>query len=412
MKFKDLKFKSGDFAGQDISSLPDRVVGNAAILKRRFDNIGKNVIAMGQWNSLMDALESAYAAKNIGFASTEGIDKTTVQDAVTYVYDQLRNIAVDPKYLPDRSITEIKLDEKIASAIATADKVIDEMKSLQLNILKSGGTLSYVEGIVEGFMSSANIDTALSADWGYSSSEKNIWLQKNPTTTNTLYAPPDSGMGTFTGGPGLDFHFSVAGSKKLQKMELYFYPSISGKADYGTVSVQTYKNGSYQLVGPVGKLLPYNSTSTCTTIEFEKEFQEARSFSADVAPLWPLYKTNDEGDFALTDVAVKVVMYFEDLGSAKVTTKSYDLGRNCSGGKFVIHASAGDSGVRAFAEIADCEPVEMTFAESRNLTLYGVAISELSYDLKAPVHFDKMRLRISSEATGVRKIYGYYFIPA
>ena len=39
MAIQDLKFTEAEFVGEDISSLPDQVVGQAAFLKAKFDNI-------------------------------------------------------------------------------------------------------------------------------------------------------------------------------------------------------------------------------------------------------------------------------------------------------------------------------------------------------------------------------------
>lgn len=52
----DLKFTESEFADQDISSLPNKVTGQAAWLKAKFDNIGKNKIALGKFNELIDLI--------------------------------------------------------------------------------------------------------------------------------------------------------------------------------------------------------------------------------------------------------------------------------------------------------------------------------------------------------------------
>jgi hypothetical protein len=56
MAVEDLKFTEAEFVNEDISSLPDRVVGQAAFLKSKFDNIGKNKVALGKFNDLIDEL--------------------------------------------------------------------------------------------------------------------------------------------------------------------------------------------------------------------------------------------------------------------------------------------------------------------------------------------------------------------
>ena len=56
MAITDLKFTEGEFVNNDISSLPNQVTGQAAFLKAKFDNIGKNMVALGKFNALIDAL--------------------------------------------------------------------------------------------------------------------------------------------------------------------------------------------------------------------------------------------------------------------------------------------------------------------------------------------------------------------
>lgn len=57
MEFLDLKFSENDFLGKDVSSLPDRVVGKAEYLKKMFDNVAKNELALGRFNALLDELD-------------------------------------------------------------------------------------------------------------------------------------------------------------------------------------------------------------------------------------------------------------------------------------------------------------------------------------------------------------------
>ena len=78
MAFSDLKFESTDFTNQDIASLPDRVTGQASMLKARFDNIGKNMLALGKFNDLCDALD-AFITQTVGTST----DKVPSENAVT-----------------------------------------------------------------------------------------------------------------------------------------------------------------------------------------------------------------------------------------------------------------------------------------------------------------------------------------
>ncbi len=59
MALTDLKFESADFTNQDVASLPDRPGDSgmtAAQLKARFDNVGKVLLALGNYNLLIDEL--------------------------------------------------------------------------------------------------------------------------------------------------------------------------------------------------------------------------------------------------------------------------------------------------------------------------------------------------------------------
>ena len=85
----DHKFRELDFVGKDISSLPDAPSANgitAAELKARFDQIPKMMLALGNFNNLIDALmlseNGQGGAQDIGIAHIEGLDAKTVQKAL------------------------------------------------------------------------------------------------------------------------------------------------------------------------------------------------------------------------------------------------------------------------------------------------------------------------------------------
>lgn len=87
-----LKFNSTDFTDQDIASLgdvPSAAGMTAAQLKARFDNIGKNMIAMGKHNDLVDALSGVSGASGIGTLDYDG------QGNVITVQGALDNLSAD-----------------------------------------------------------------------------------------------------------------------------------------------------------------------------------------------------------------------------------------------------------------------------------------------------------------------------
>lgn len=61
MNLGNLKITEADYDGKDIESLPDTIAGNAAVVKKRFDAISKEVITP-KFNSLIDELENLAAS--------------------------------------------------------------------------------------------------------------------------------------------------------------------------------------------------------------------------------------------------------------------------------------------------------------------------------------------------------------
>lgn len=68
MAITDLKFTESEFVNNDISSLPNQVVGQADFLKAKLDNIGKNMVALGRFNDLIDALTTIGSGVNADMA--------------------------------------------------------------------------------------------------------------------------------------------------------------------------------------------------------------------------------------------------------------------------------------------------------------------------------------------------------
>lgn len=86
MALQDLKFTAEEFAGNDVSSLPDSPSSagmSASSLKAAFDYVPKVMVALGKHNGLVDALESvtdgASGADNIGATAVTVGGAQTVQ---------------------------------------------------------------------------------------------------------------------------------------------------------------------------------------------------------------------------------------------------------------------------------------------------------------------------------------------
>lgn len=88
MPIEALKFTPADFVGNDISSLPDDPSSagyTAAQMKMRFDRVAKNMIALGNFNELIDLLAGNGAAE-LG-AAISGFDGATVAAVIEEMRD-------------------------------------------------------------------------------------------------------------------------------------------------------------------------------------------------------------------------------------------------------------------------------------------------------------------------------------
>jgi hypothetical protein len=129
MALADLKFAESDFAGRDVSSLPD-VPSQEGItaeeLKARFDSVPKLLIALGAFNTLLDVLGGSGGAGEIGIEKISGMPAATVQEALSALsretgkkLDRDNTVAYTPAgdYSP---ATKKYVDDAIASALGKA----------------------------------------------------------------------------------------------------------------------------------------------------------------------------------------------------------------------------------------------------------------------------------------------------
>lgn len=104
-----------------ISKLPDEPNDEggmtASALKATFDKAG--MLAKTAINKLIAALGASTAAGNIGFAPTDGVNKTNIQAAIENVQSQIAGVALGS--IPDGSITA----QQLAASAVTAGKVAD-----------------------------------------------------------------------------------------------------------------------------------------------------------------------------------------------------------------------------------------------------------------------------------------------
>ena len=101
-----------------LSNFPNRIDRlKATQLKAMFDQAAKNVQA--DVKRLVSELCEPTAAGNIGFAPTDGVNKTNIQAAIENVQSQL--VEITQEGVADNSITE----EKIADGAVTKEKIAD-----------------------------------------------------------------------------------------------------------------------------------------------------------------------------------------------------------------------------------------------------------------------------------------------
>ena len=111
-----------------ISKLPDEPNDEggmtASAFKATFDKAG--TLAKTAINKLIAALGASTAAGNIGFAPTDGVNKTNIQAAIENVQSQIAGVALGS--IPDGAITA----QQLAASAVTAEKVAD--RSLVIDV--------------------------------------------------------------------------------------------------------------------------------------------------------------------------------------------------------------------------------------------------------------------------------------
>lgn len=136
MDIKSLKFTEDMFAGKDISSMPDSPSDegiSAAELKAWFDMVPKMMVALGGFNSLIDALTEAAGAANIGL-SVEGLAAGNVQEGMAELAGAVET--VDGKAI---ALEAAKADKATTYTKTETDGMLDG-KADKTNVLIKGNT--------------------------------------------------------------------------------------------------------------------------------------------------------------------------------------------------------------------------------------------------------------------------------
>lgn len=160
MTLSELKFAESDFEGQDIASLDDRPKISAAELKKRFDNIGKAMLALGRFNQLIDSLISGEALADIKVTVND--EEKSLQSLLTEYQQELTGLEELQNELDALAEDVAKLDgvpdaleelqselDALAEDVAKLNEAPDAMDSLTVDMAEYRQQLGNVEQDVE-----------------------------------------------------------------------------------------------------------------------------------------------------------------------------------------------------------------------------------------------------------------------
>ncbi len=114
MSFNDTKITEADIASNGVQSQPNKLTGTAAQNKLVFDLLVTEVVRE-KLNALIDELQGANAASQLGVDTITGISADTVQEALEAIVLSMQSITQGS--VSDGSITEAKLaDDSVIAA--------------------------------------------------------------------------------------------------------------------------------------------------------------------------------------------------------------------------------------------------------------------------------------------------------
>ncbi len=248
--FEEEKISLADFLDKDIASIEgNTVAGQAEWLKARFDSAAKNVV-MPKLNALIDDLQAATAANQIGNTALTVSSGTTVGAQLRYILEQLNAVVLNQ--IPDNSIGDNKLSTAAGQILARAASLDTTKASLTSPSFigtptvptAAGGTnttqiasTAYVRNElspVNTHMESTNIHVT--------AEQKANWILKDGSVSMT-------GALTLPGAPTEELH---AATKKYvdDKQETGTWdPTIYGSSTAGTPSYVSSTEGTYIKTG-------------------------------------------------------------------------------------------------------------------------------------------------------------------
>lgn len=123
MSFNSSKIVAGDFTSHGIVGKANKLPGPTAENKKAFDELVREVVAV-KLNALIDAMQAATAAGEIGFDAVYGLTATNLQDAIAEIMVAMAGItqgtvapeSIETSHLQDEAVTTAKLDDGAVTA--------------------------------------------------------------------------------------------------------------------------------------------------------------------------------------------------------------------------------------------------------------------------------------------------------
>lgn len=158
MSFNEQKITAAEIAAAGIQSRPNKLTGTAQQNKAAFDALAEEVLAP-RFNALIEELQSASAAAQIGVDTVSGLTAGTVQQALEGIVQAMRDMSQGS--VADGAITE----EKLSDGAVTAAKIA--LLGVTAAVIAAGAVTT--EKLSDGAVTTAKIGalavtTALLAD--------------------------------------------------------------------------------------------------------------------------------------------------------------------------------------------------------------------------------------------------------
>lgn len=246
MTIADNKFSESDFSAVGASSLPDRPKEagmTATQVKTTLDYIGKTMIALGNFNDLIDALLATTTgdsgAANIGSEAISGVTGATVRAQLINLKTQLDN-AIIGEFSPsgitnDMLATDIKIGSLAALATTIKTSLVNAVN--ELDTLKADEKITF-----------AAPDTASRT---FTINDRYKWVKANHASEAINYTvPPETDVVWEEGDWIIIDQIGAAQAAVVAGSDVTFRPSDKLKVNgQNTQMVLTYDGSNVWCVG-------------------------------------------------------------------------------------------------------------------------------------------------------------------